>query len=167
MIDRSTKLRWRRKFRRRQRQIEDIGYQTEENIDKLLFRRLGRLYEVRRFVLSWVVLVFALIFGLILQTRSLGSYYLTLGPADGGIFSEGIIGSYSNSNPIFASSDTDVTVSKLLYSGLLTYDKDSNLIGDLAESWSVDESGKIYTVVLKPDLHWHDGVEVTAEEEVR
>lgn len=164
MIDRSTKLRWRRKFRRRQRQIEDIGYQTEENIDKLLFRRLGRLYEVRRFVLSWVVLVFALIFGLILQTRSLGSYYLTLGPADGGIFSEGIIGSYSNSNPIFASSDTDVTVSKLLYSGLLTYDKDSNLIGDLAESWSVDESGKIYTVVLKPDLHWHDGVEVTAED---
>ena len=48
MIDRSTKLRWRRNFRRKQRQLEDIGSQTEEQLDRHFFRRLGRLYDVRR-----------------------------------------------------------------------------------------------------------------------
>lgn len=162
MIDRTTKLRWRRRVRRRQRQIEDIGSQTEEGLDKHFFRRLGRLYEVRRFIASWVVLILLLITGLVIQTRALGGYYLVTVPIPGGIYSEGIIGSYTNANPIYASSEVDATVSKLLFSGLLTYDVDNKLSGDLAEGWSIDETGKTYTVVLREGLKWHDGQPLTA-----
>ena len=164
MIDNSTRLRWRRKFRKHQRQIEDLGSQTEESIDKHLFRRLGRLYEVRRFVISWVMLVIVLVSAVVIQTRALGHYYLELGPAPGGIYSEGIIGSYTNSNPIFASSDVNATVSKLIFAGLLTYDNDNKLIGDMAESWNVDTTGKIYSVKLKPDIKWHDGQDLSSED---
>lgn len=166
MIDRSTKLRWRRGVKKRQRQIEDIGSQTEESIDKHLFRRLGRLYEVRRFIISWILLLVVLIGGVVVQTRALGDYYLKLVPVSGGIYSEGIIGSYTNANPIFASTDVNATVSKLVFSGLLTYDENNKLVGDLADSWTVDESGKVYTVKLKEKLRWHDGEELTADDVV-
>lgn len=164
MIDRATKLRWRRKVKQRQRQIEGIGSQTEEHIDKHFFRRLGRLYEVRRFILSWVLLLLVLIGGLIVQTRALGDYYLKLVPVKGGIYSEGMIGSYTNSNPIFAVTDVNVSVSRLLFSGLLTYDNNSKLANDLAEDWSVDETGKVYKVKLRDNLFWHDGEPLTAED---
>lgn len=166
MIDRTTKLRWRRRVKRRQRQIEDIGSQTEENLDKHFFRRLGRLYEVRRFLLAWILLVIALISALVVQTRALGDYFLKVVPVAGGIYSEGIIGSYTNANPIFASADVDTTVSKLIFSGLLTYDSTNNLAGDLATDWSVDETGKIYTVKLRDDVRWHDGKKFTAKDVV-
>lgn len=164
MIDRGTKLRWRRKVRQRQRQIEGISSQTEESIDKHFFRRLGRLYEVRRFLISWLLLVVLLIGAVVIQTRALGDYYLKLAPAPGGIYSEGIIGSYTNSNPIFASTDVNSSISRLLYAGLLTYDSDNEIVGDMAESWQVDDTGKIYTVKLKDDLKWHDGEDLDADD---
>ncbi len=166
MIDRTTKLRWRRTVRRRQRQIEDIGSHTEESLDKHFFRRLGRLYEVRRFLLAWILLIVALIGALVVQTRALGDYYLKLVPIAGGVYSEGIVGTYTNANPIFASSDVDASVSRLLFSGLLSYDADNHLTPELAEKWSVDETGKIYTVNLKQDIRWHDGRPLTAEDVV-
>ncbi|MFZ1323705.1 MAG: ABC transporter substrate-binding protein [Candidatus Saccharimonadales bacterium] len=166
MIDHSTKLRWRRKFRRRQRQIEDIGSSTEENLDRHFFRRLGRLYEVRRFLAAWILLVVAMIGAVVVQTRALGDYYLQTVPVAGGIYSEGILGSYTNANPIYASSEVDASVSRLLFAGLLTYDKQNNLTGDLAESWSVDGTGKRYTVTLRDKLKWHDNKPLTANDVV-
>ncbi len=166
MIDRGTKLRWRRKVRQRQRQIEGIGSQTEENIDKHFFRRLGRLYEVRRFIFAWVLLLILLIGAVVIQTRALGDYYLKLVPVPGGIYSEGIIGSYTNANPIFASNDVNSSVSRLIFSGLLTYDGDNKLVNDLAESWSVDATGKVYTFKLKDTVKWHDGEPLTADDVV-
>lgn len=166
MIDRGTKLRWRRKVRQRQRQIEGISSQTEEHIDKHFFRRLGRLYEVRRFFLSWVLLVVLLFGAVVIQTRALGDYYLKRVPAPGGIYSEGIIGSYTNANPIFATSDVNSSVSRLLFSGLLTYSTDNKLVGDLARGWQVDDTGKIYTVQIREGVKWHDGEELTADDVV-
>lgn len=164
MIKRTTKLRWRRRVRQRQKQFEGLGSQTEESLDKHFFRRLGRLYEVRRFLISWLLLVISLIAALIVQTRALGDYFLEIVPQPGGIYSEGLIGSYTNSNPIFASTDVDTAMSRLLFSGLLTYDKNNVLAGDLATEWSVDESGKVYTVKLNEDVRWHDGEPFTAKD---
>lgn len=163
-IDRTTKLRWRRKVKQRQRQIEGLGSQTEESIDKHFFRRLGRLYEVRRFLAVWVLVLVGLIAGVVVQTRALGDYYLKLVPKAGGIYSEGIIGSYTNANPIFASNDVDMSVSKLVFSGLLTYDDNNKLTGDLASGWTVDDTGKVYTIDLRTDVKWHDGKPFTAED---
>ncbi|MBA2279229.1 hypothetical protein H0V99_02185 [Candidatus Saccharibacteria bacterium] len=164
MIDRTTKLRWRRRVRRRQRQVEDIGSQTEENLDRHFFRRLGRLYEVRRFILAWLMLLVALIGAVVVQTRALGDYYLKIVPVAGGIYSEGILGTYTNANPIFATGDVDTAVSRLLFSSLFSYDADNILVGDIAEGWSVDESGKIYTVKLRQDIFWHDETQLTAKD---
>src|SRR3989344_387590 len=102
MVKRVTKLRLRRTVRRSKKQVEGLSVATEEGFDKHLFRRLIRLPNIRRFLAGWVGLVALLIVLVVIQTRSLGSHYQTLQPQPGGIFTEGIIGSFTNANPLFA-----------------------------------------------------------------
>lgn len=164
MIDQATKLRIRRKFKRRQRQIGDIGSQTEEKLDRHFFRRLGRLYEVRRFVVTWITLIVLLIGLTIVQTRSLSSYYQSVQPLPGGIYSEGMVGTYTNASPIFTIGEVDNSVSRLLFASLFSYDSNNNFVPELAKSLSVDQSGKVYTVVLRPNLKWSDNEPLTADD---
>jgi len=166
MIDRTTKLRVRRRLRRSQKQIEGIGSVTEENLERHFFRRLGRLYGVRRFLIAWILLVVLLIGGVVVQVRALSHYYQVSAAAPGGIYSEGIIGSFTDANPLYATSDVDTTVAHLIFSGLLKFDENNQLAGDLATDWSVDATGKLYTVNLRQDVKWHDGQSLNAADVV-
>lgn len=166
MIDRTTKLRWRRGLRHRQQRLEEIGSQTEERLDRHFFRRLGRLYEVRRFMLTWLLFIALLIGVNLIQTGALGGYYQTIKPLPGGIYSEGIVGSFTNANPIFATSEVDSAVSRLLFSSLMSYDADNHLVNDLAKNLAVDGTGKVYTLALKDDVRWHDGRNLTSADVV-
>ncbi len=166
MIDRTTKLRWRRRFRQSKRQVEDIGLQAEEQLERHFFRRIGRLADVRRFVISWTLLILIIGVGLIVQTQSLNSYYRKLKPVSGGSFSEGILGSFTNANPLYATSLVDSSVSKLVFSGLLKTDSANKLVGDLADSWQVDDRAVNYTLRLRNNLYWHDGQALTADDVV-
>ena len=92
--------------------------------------------------------------------RSLSQEYQATVPVEGGIYTEGVLGAFTNANPIYAASAADNTVSKLVFSGLLKYDQSNKLVGDLAESYVSDESGAVHTVVLKENVKWHDGQRV-------
>lgn len=164
MQKRDNKLRLRRVIRRRKKQVKNISYVTEESFDKHLFRRLIRLPNVQRFLAGWIGLMALLLVLVVVQTRSLGGYYQTLQPRAGGTLSEGIIGSFTNASPLFAASPVDSSVSTLIFAGLLKYDEQGNLAGDLAESWNIDSTESVYTVTLKPDLLWHDGRPLTAQD---
>lgn len=164
MIDRATKLRWRRRIRRSQHQLEDIGEQAEEGLERHFIRRLPKLIEVQRFVFSWLALVGFLLFGLVLQIRALSAYYQNIQPASGGIYVEGVLGRFTNANPLYASGSVDASVAKLVFSGLLKYDQNNQLTGDLAETIASDDKEITYTVKLRPNLKWHDGRSLTAED---
>lgn len=166
LIDRTTRLRFRRRFRRSRKRVEDIGYQAEDHFERHLIRRLTRLWEVKRFMAGWLALLVLLGVGVTLQTRALNNYYQQRMPVAGGTYTEGIVGIFGNANPLYATSLTDTTVSRLLFAGLLKYDQKNRLVGDLAESWSFDEEGKTYTVKLRPDLTWHDDKPLTSEDVV-
>jgi peptide/nickel transport system substrate-binding protein len=124
------------------------------------------LVEVRRFVFAWITLLVLLISGLVIQTRGLSHYYQVLKPAAGGTFTEGVLGTFTNANPLYAVNAVDSSVSHLVFSGLLRYDQKGQLVGDLAEKWSTDARGAVYTVVLRKNLIWHDGNPLTAADVV-
>lgn len=165
-FNRTTRLRFRRRFRRSRRRVEDMGFQAEDHFERHLFRRLTRLFEVRRFIASWLALIVLLGIGVTLQTRALDGFYQQLQPIPGGTYTEGMVGNFTNANPLYATSLTDTTVSRLVFAGLLKYDENNRLVGDLAESWKVEEEGKIYNVTLRPNLVWHDGKPLTSEDVV-
>lgn len=163
----------RRDMRKRQRQVEAqvgavkaMGAEVESLAERHFFKRLERLVPVRRFVVGWV-LFFVLLSGcLVGQIRALDGHYRRLQPIPGGVYSEGILGDFTTANPLYASGEVDESVSKLLFSGLMTYNEQNDLVGDLAEGWTVDPTERVYTVKLRPHLSWHDGAPLTAQDVV-
>jgi peptide/nickel transport system substrate-binding protein len=162
MISRAFKLRFRRRLRMRKLQVEELGQQAEQQLERNFFRRLERLVAVRRFVSTWLLLVALLGGCLVAQISALHNYYQVASFVPGGTYSEGIMGSFTNANPLYATSPVDTAVSKLVFASLLTYDQNNNLVGDLAQDWSVDTTGHLYTVHLRPHLTWQDGQPLTA-----
>lgn len=156
----------RRRFRRHKNQVEQLGLQTEDTIEKHFFKRFDRLVYVKRFVSVWLVFCVFLIGGVIFQTSLLTKYYKTSVPVAGGTFTEGIFGSFTNANPLYATGPVDSAVSRLVFAGLLKYDANNKLTGDLAESWTIDKTETVYTVKLKKDLKWQDGEPLSAEDVV-
>lgn len=166
MQTRLIRLRFRRRLRKGQRHVGDLSIQAEQGIEQHVFKRFDRLIHVRRFVFSWTGLVVLLICGLVAQNLSLSRYYQSVQTVPGGIYSEGTMGRFTNANPIYATSDADATVSRLLFSSLFKIDSDGKLVGDLATKYTVDARGSTYTVKLRPQLTWHDGRSLTSADVV-
>lgn len=166
MVNRAAKLRWRRRVKRSQQQVENLGSQAEQGLEKHFFKRLGRFVSVRRFVFAWVVLFGLLISGVIVQNRALSRFYQTLEPGKGGIYTEGILGAFTNANPLYAATPVDASASRLVFSGLMKYDDQNRLVGDLAEKVDVDSRGVVYTAHLREGITWHDGAPFTADDVV-
>ncbi|MCK5492919.1 MAG: peptide-binding protein [Candidatus Omnitrophica bacterium] len=66
--------------------------------------------------------------------------------------------------PMLASDSASHGVAGLIFNGLVKYDTDLTLTGDLAESWVVSEDGLEITFNLRKGVKWHDGVEFTADD---
>jgi peptide/nickel transport system substrate-binding protein len=165
-VDDDKKRLWKKNYRKRKKNALMLGHQADEHIEELLIRRFDRLVSVKRFVILWLMFFGFLFFGVVLQLRALGPHYQTLKPVPGGIFSEGLVGNFTNANPIYATGAADLSTSRLIFSGLFKYNNDNQLTGDLARNYTLDESQTRYTVNLKKDIHWHDGEPFTAEDVV-
>ena len=161
---RRLKVRFHRDWRKRQKQVEVFGQQAETLVERNFFRRFDHLVRVKRFVLAWSLLVILLIGAVVVETRSLSGYYQTLQPAAGGIYTEGIVGSYTNANPVYVTDEVDQTISRLIFASLLTYNNQNQLTGDLADSWQSENGGMQYLVHLRPHLKWQDGQPLTAND---
>lgn len=53
---------------------------------------------------------------------------------------------------------------KLVFSGLVSFDPQLNLVPDLAASWQVSPDGTVYTFYLRQNARFHDGRPVTAQD---
>lgn len=165
-IDDATKKNLARKLRRRRRSAVQLGQQADQKIEQLLIRRFDRLVTVRRFVSLWILLFLVLIFAGIFQIRNLSAYYQLLQPVAGGFYTEGLIGNFTDANPLYATGAADTAVSRLVFSGLFKYDDNNRLVGDLAKDYSLSDNQTRYSVHLRPGLKWQDGQPVTADDVV-
>lgn len=85
-------------------------------------------------------------------------------PAFGDSLIEGTIGEPSTLIPLLASDSASHSVAGLIYNGLLKYDKNLELTGDLAESWEVSPDGLTITFHLRRGVKWHDGRAFTSRD---
>jgi oligopeptide transport system substrate-binding protein len=53
---------------------------------------------------------------------------------------------------------------KRIFSGLVSFDPNLNLIPELAEYWDVSQDGTVYTFHLRPNARFHDGRTVTTQD---
>lgn len=57
----------------------------------------------------------------------------------------------------------DLALIQNLQEGLLEVSPEGGLVGRLAESWSVEPDGFVYHFKLRPQVHWSDGVLLSAQ----
>ncbi len=102
-------------------------------------------------------------------TLAIGLYYQkTIEQADnGGSYNEGIVGQPRFINPLFLSSqDADRDIVEVLFSGLMKYNGQGELVHDLTESYQLLDAGRTIEVILKNNLFWHDKTPLTADDVV-
>jgi peptide/nickel transport system substrate-binding protein len=85
-------------------------------------------------------------------------------PAFGDAIIEGTIGEASTLIPILATDSSSHAVAAQIYNGLVKYDKNLNIVGDLAESFSVSSDGLQITFHLRRGVRWHDGLPLTSRD---
>lgn len=82
----------------------------------------------------------------------------------GDVYVDASIGDASILNPVLLSDSASSDIAGLVFNGLVKYDKDIHLVGDLARSWEVSRGGLVITFHLRPGVRWHDGVPFSADD---
>jgi peptide/nickel transport system substrate-binding protein len=120
--------------------------------------------------LRWQILVVVVALGIVAvllfsqQTPTITGAILPQ-PEQGGVYTEGLIGSLGRLNPLLDwNNPADRDVDRLLFSGLVKFDERGMPQADLAEAWGVAQDGTIYNFSIRQDAVWHDGEPVTADD---
>ncbi|MDB4470664.1 peptide-binding protein [Deltaproteobacteria bacterium] len=83
-------------------------------------------------------------------------------PEYGDTFIEASIGDASTLLPVLSSDSASSDISSLLYNGLVRYNKDLVVEGELAEFWEISEDNLMITFHLRKNVAWHDGTPFTS-----
>jgi peptide/nickel transport system substrate-binding protein len=83
-------------------------------------------------------------------------------PVHGDTFIEASIGEPNNLLPVLSSDSASSDINHLVYNGLVRYDKDLHLEGELAESWDISKDQLTITFHLRKNVKWHDGEPFTS-----
>jgi len=85
-------------------------------------------------------------------------------PVTGDSLVEGTIGEASTLIPLLATDSSSHAVAGQIYNGLVKYDKNLNIVGDVAESFDISPDGLIITFHLRKGVKWHDGAPLTSRD---
>lgn len=89
-------------------------------------------------------------------------------PKKGGSLKVGIVGGSAKdtADPHFAAFEPDIAIQYQVYDGLTGIDQNALVVNHLAEEITPNTDGSVWTCRLRPDLTWHDGKPVTADDVV-
>ncbi|MEW5758153.1 MAG: peptide-binding protein [Candidatus Omnitrophota bacterium] len=91
-------------------------------------------------------------------------FNLSYGQDYGGRIIEGSSSDARTFIPILASDSASAGICGMIFNGLVKYDKDINLVGDLAESWDIEDQGKTVIFHLRKNVLWQDEAIFTAKD---
>src|SRR5215208_4808790 len=122
--------------------------------------------------LRWQILIVLVTLGIVAVLLFSQQSPVTSGPflpqpEQGGIYTEGLVGSLGRLNPLLDwNNAADRAVNRLIFSGLIRFDEHGLPQADIAEGWGVSEDGTVYNFTLRADAVWHDGTPVTSDDVV-
>lgn len=151
--------------RNSRRRVDHAAKSATRHARNFLTSRVEHLAAIRRAAVLWVAAAGALaIFGF-LQIALAVQHFSREAPASGGAFTEGVVDKVATLNPLFATTDSENALSRLLYPGLLAYDDSGHLVGSLAKNWRTHD-GRTWSVDLRDNVLWSDGKSLTADDVV-
>lgn len=110
-----------------------------------------------------LVLLGVVLVGIFLTFLTL-NYTTVLRPGRGGTYVEGVAGFPHHLNPLLGYNEVDRDLCALMFNGLTRLNARGEVEADLARSWEVTLDGLMYTFHLRPNVYWHDGTPLTADD---
>lgn len=137
---------------------------SREHITKNLIQRIGHIRDIKLLIFEWVLLISAIIMLAFAQAFWFGESYAKDTFVSGGNYVEATIGRINSMNPLFATTSSEKTLSRLMFATLVAIDYSGHPGLGLADSIIASENGKIWTVHLRENLLWSDGEPITNED---
>ena len=137
---------------------------SREHIQENLIDRLPNARRVRLLILEWILLIVVIISLALTQAFWYTQSYSVQAFVDGGTYIEATLGQVKSLNPLFASTNSEKVLSRLMFSTLSTVDYSGHVGLGLAASIVPDSTGKVWTVTIKDDLEWSDGQPITLDD---
>jgi len=166
--DNRERWRWLPKSNLSRRSIEKRMHKVEtatvRHAHKFIVKRWSNVRDVQRHVIAWVVIVGVLIAATGLQLMWYQQSYKTTAYVKDGTYAEAVLGPVNTLNPLFASTSAEKSIGYLMFSSLLRYDTTGHLNNDLATSIKINDTQNIYTVTIRADAKWQDGVKLTTKD---
>lgn len=160
----SLKKRGQKVIRRFSRASQKAGEESKEHIKENFINRLSHVKKIRLLIFEWSLLVLSLIALSIAQAFWSGNAYSENSFVAGGSYTEGTIGKINSMNPLFATTSSEKTLSRLLFATLFSTDHSGHLGPNLAKSLTASENGRIWTLRVKDNIKWSDGEPLTVDD---
>ena len=86
-------------------------------------------------------------------------------PANYGHIREGLVGQPQLINPLYSSiSDIDKDLVELVFSGLMKYNGQGEIVPDLISDYTIEDNGKNIVFTIKENVLWHDNTPLTIDD---
>ncbi len=72
----------------------------------------------------------------------------------------------TGANPLLVNTEEMRNMYSLVYESLVACDESNRLVPALAQKWSPDDTGRVWTVVLRNNVLWHEGDEVLSAKDI-
>ena len=137
---------------------------------KLFFRKVFFFFKIfwKKISLAEKIIIGFLILFLILDLFGLFGFLFAekqnVIPEKGGVIAEGVLGQPNFINPLYAKTEADKILSSIVFSGLVSQNKQKEIVPCLAEKWEVSDDKKDYKFYLKKDQKWQDGIAFNADD---
>ena len=153
-------------IRRFSRASVKASEESKEHIKENFVGRLSHINNIRLLIVEWSLLIVALIMLAVTQAFWFGGSYAEEAFSNGGTYTEATLGEVKSMNPLFAMTDSEKVLSKLMFATLSTVDYSGHAGIGLASSIRPNEDGSVWTVKLREGLQWSDGEPITNEDVV-
>ncbi len=163
-MENSIKKRGQKFIRKFSRVSLKASAEGKEHIKENLIGRISHIENIRLLILEWALLIFALIMLAITQSIWFRDSYSEDVFSDGGTYTEATIGDVNSLNPLFATTNSEKVLSRLMFATIATIDYSGHPGIGLAKSIVPSEGGKVWTMQLREGLKWSDGVPITNED---
>ncbi len=126
--------------------------------------RLENVHEVRLWVVEWVLLITVVFLFAIVQIIWYAGAYEVEAFVKGGDYTEAVLGEVKSMNPLYAATNAEKSLSRLLFANLVSPDSSGRSKAELAKSVTSDKTGKKWRLVLRDKIYWSDGEPITADD---
>ena len=135
-----------------------------EHVKENLVERISHIKNVKLLIVEWILLVTAVMLLAITQLLWYSDSYSVQTYTYGGTYTEATLGDVKSLNPLFANTNSEKALSKLLFATLAENDYSGHTGLGLAQNIYSNEDGKIWTIKLRENLKWSDGAPLTNDD---